>query len=141
VYTAVFDNRIQAVVSSCGLDSYLDYMNGDIRGWTSERYMPKLLAYRDRLPDIPFDFHEMLGALAPRVCFLSAPLKDTNFKWESVERIGASAKAVYRLYRKEENFVVRHSDCGHDFPDDMRQFAYQLLDRHLRRGAPVSSQV
>src|SRR5436309_12659972 len=25
VYTAVFDNRLKAVVSSCGLDSYLDY--------------------------------------------------------------------------------------------------------------------
>jgi dienelactone hydrolase len=132
VYTAVFDSRIQAVVSSCGLDSYLDYMDGDIRGWTSERYMPKLLTYRNRLQDIPVDFHEMLGALAPRVCFLSAPLKDTNFKWQSVDRVAASAKAVYRLYRKEHNLIVHHPDCGHDFPEDTRQFAYQLLEAQLR---------
>jgi pimeloyl-ACP methyl ester carboxylesterase len=132
VYTAVFDDRIRAVVSSCGLDSYLDYMNGDIRGWTSERYMPKLLAYRDRLQELPFDFPEMIGALAPRVCFISAPLKDTNFKWQSVDRVAASARAVYRLYRKEENLIVQHPDTGHDFPEEARQYAYRLLDEHLR---------
>jgi dienelactone hydrolase len=132
VYTAVFDPRIKVIVSSCGLDSYLDYKNGDIRGWTSERYMPKLLEYRNRLEEIPFDFHEMIGALAPRPCFISAPMKDDNFKWDSVDRIAAAARPVYRLYGKEKNLIVKHPECAHDFPDDMRQFAYQLMDEHLR---------
>lgn len=132
VYTAVFDQRIRAVVSSCGLDSYLDYKGGDIRGWTSERYMPGLLAYRDRLEEIPFDFHEMVGALAPRDCFISAPLKDDNFQWQSVDRIAAAARQVYRLYGEEESLIVKHPDCGHDFPDEVRQRAYELLDARLR---------
>jgi len=131
VYTAVFDSRIKAVVSSCGLDSYLDYKDGDIRGWTSERYMPKLLQYRDRLEDIPFDFHEMVGALAPRACFISAPLKDDNFKWESVDRVAAAARQIYRLYGKEKNLIVQHPDCAHDFPEEIRQRAYQILGQHL----------
>ena len=132
VYTAVFDDRIKAVVSSCGLDSYLDYKGGKIAGWTSTRYMPKLLAYENRLQDIPFDFHEMIGALAPRPCFISAPLKDDNFKWESVDRIVAAAKPVYQLYGKPENLTVEHPDVDHDFPDKMRQMAYALFDKHLR---------
>ena len=132
VYTAVFDNRIKAVVSSCGLDSYLDYKGGDIRGWTSDRYMPKLLEYRERLADIPFDFHEMIGALAPRACFISAPLRDDNFKAASVDRIVAAARPVYRLYGKPENLSVEHPDTDHDFPDAMRQRAYELFDRELR---------
>src|SRR5438046_5211217 len=70
IYTAVFDQRIKVVVSSCGFDSYLDYKDGDIKGWTSERYLPRLLAYQDRLNDIPFDFHELIGALAPRPIFI-----------------------------------------------------------------------
>ena len=65
IYTGVFDQRLKVIVSSCGLDSYLDYMNGNITGWTSDRYMPKLLSYQARLTEIPFDFHEMIGALAP----------------------------------------------------------------------------
>ena len=132
VYTAVFDHRIQAVVSSCGLDSYLDYKDGDIRGWTSDRYMPGLLAYRERLRDIPFDFHEMIGALAPRACFISAPLRDDNFKADSVDRIVAAARQVYRLYRKPENLSLEHPDSAHDFPDEMRRRAYAMFDRHLR---------
>lgn len=133
MYTAVFDDRLKVVVSSCGLDSYLDYKDGDIRGWTSDRYMPRLLNYQNRLSEIPFDFHEMVGALAPRVCFISAPLKDDNFKWKSVDEIAAAAREVYKLYRKPDNLIVKHPDCAHDFPDDMRNLAYSLFDRHLRR--------
>jgi dipeptidyl aminopeptidase/acylaminoacyl peptidase len=133
VYTAVFDDRLTVVVSSCGLDSYLDYKGGDIKGWTSERYMPRLLSYQNRLPEIPFDFHEMVGALAPRPCFISAPLKDDNFKWKSVDEVVAAAGQVYKLYGKPGNLVVKHPDCPHDFPEEMREFAYALFDRHLRR--------
>jgi dipeptidyl aminopeptidase/acylaminoacyl peptidase len=133
VYTAVFDTRIRAIVSSCGLDSFLDYKGGDIRGWTSDRYMPELLAYRKKLEDIPFDFSELIAALAPRACFISAPLRDDNFQWKSVARLAASARAIYRLHEKEENLVVHHPDCGHDFPPEVRQLAYEMLDKHLRQ--------
>src|SRR5205807_3270171 len=85
IFTAVFDPRIAVVVSSCGFDSFQDYMDGDIKGWTSERYMPRLLEYRARLAEIPFDFYELIGALAPRLVFISAPRGDTNFKWRSVD--------------------------------------------------------
>jgi dienelactone hydrolase len=132
VYTAVFDERIRVVVSSCGLDSYLDYMNGNIKGWTSERYMPKLLEYKDRLHDIPFDFHELMGALAPRHCFIIAPLGDTNFKWQSVDHVAKAAWQVYGLYGAPENLRVEHPDCGHLFPAEARERAYKLLDNVLK---------
>jgi hypothetical protein len=130
VYTAVFDERIKVIVSSCGLDSYLDYMDGQIKGWTSERYMPKLLSYR--LAEIPFDFHEMIGALAPRACFISAPLGDNNFKWRSVDEIARVASQVYELYGKPKHLRVEHPDCGHVFPPEMREIAYRLFDEQLK---------
>jgi len=130
VYTAVFDDRIKVVASSCGLDSYLDYMNGNIKGWTSERYMPKLLDFR--LEEIPFDFHEMIAALAPRQCFISAPIGDTNFKWRSVDSIAQSARQIYSLYGTPQNLRIEHPECGHLFPPEMRAMAYQLFDEHLR---------
>jgi hypothetical protein len=58
VYTAVFDDRIKAVVSSCGLDSFLDYMGGDEKvwqpgkGWTQALYMARMADYRGRLQDM-----------------------------------------------------------------------------------------
>jgi hypothetical protein len=136
VYTAVFDERIKVVVSSCGLDSFLDYYSerGDAvwqpeKGWCQLRYMPRLADYAGRVADIPFDFHELIGALAPRVCFISAPVKDSNFKWDSVGRVAAAAAQIYRLFGKPENLVVAHPDCDHDFPDAMREKAYEILNQ------------
>ncbi|MFA6561509.1 MAG: alpha/beta hydrolase [Verrucomicrobiia bacterium] len=138
VYTAVFDPRIKVIVSSCGLDSYCDYYDGNPKvwqlekGWCQTRYMPKLAGYAGRLAEIPFDFHEMVGALAPRVCFINAPLKDSNFKWQSVDRVVSAAAKVYELYGKPANLLVEHPDCDHDFPDAMREKAYRLFEQNLK---------
>jgi dienelactone hydrolase len=130
VYTAVFDERVKVVVTSCGLDSYRDYMDGNIKGWTSTRYMPKLLDYP--LTEIPFDFHEMIGALAPRTCFISAPYGDANFKWKSVDAVAAAARKAYELYGASDWLIVRHPDCGHRFPPEVRKEAYQMIEQVLR---------
>jgi hypothetical protein len=133
----VFDARIKAVVSSCGLDSYLDYYRGDEKvwmpekGWTQTRYMAKLAGYRGHLADIPFDFHELIGSLAPRHVLIIAPLKDSNFRAESVDRIIAASQPVYKLYNQPENLRVMHPDCEHDFPEEMREAAYALFDTVL----------
>jgi hypothetical protein len=138
IYTAVFDSRIQAVVSSSGFDSFLDYYSGNPanwqagRGWCQERYMPKLAAYYGRLEQIPFDFSELLGALAPRPVFINAPLQDSNFQWRSVDRMVAAALPVYRLYKAPANLHVEHPDCSHDFPPEIREKAYHFLDQQLR---------
>lgn len=130
IYTAVFDERIKVVVSSCGFDSFLDYMNGNIKGWTSDRYMPKLLQYP--LAEIPFDFHELIGALAPRACFVSAPFYDHNFKWQSVFQIEEAASKVYQLYGAEKQLRVKHPKCAHEFPKEMREAAYKIIGEQLR---------
>jgi hypothetical protein len=138
VYTAVFDDRLKVVVSSCGLDSFLDYYKGDEkvwlpqRGWTQTRYMPRLAGYRNRLPEIPFDFHELIGALAPRPVLIVAPLEDSNFRAESVDRIAAAARPVYELYGQPARLRIEHPDCAHDFPKEMRDAAYALFDAVLR---------
>src|SRR5258706_9824537 len=106
IFTAVFDERIKVIVSSCGFDSFLDYMNGNIKGWSSDRYMPKLFDYLNRPVDIPFDFHELLGALAPRPIFINAPLGDSNFKSKSVDQIVSTASPVYRLLCVHQNLTV-----------------------------------
>ena len=137
VFTSVLDNRIEVIVSSCGLDSFLDYMGGDPavwrpeKGWCQTRYMPRLAGYAGRLEEIPFDFHELVGALAPRPCFISAPLRDSNFKWDSVDRIAGAALQIYKLYGKEHNLIVEHPNADHDFPDAMREKAYALFEKHL----------
>jgi dienelactone hydrolase len=130
IYTAAFDARIRVVVSSCGFDSYRDYKDGNITGWTSDRYMPKLKQYA---PDrYPFDFHEIIGALAPRPVFVNAPLGDTNFKWRSVDAVAAAARQIYSLHGVSQNLRIEHPDCEHVFPKEVRERAYQVMDATLR---------
>jgi len=137
VYTAVFDDRVKVVVTSCGLDSFLDYYGGEEKvwlpekGWAQTRYMPKLAGYRGRLKEIPFDFHEMIGALAPRHVLIIAPIKDHNFRAESVDRIVAAAKSIFALYGHPDRLRVEHPDCEHDFPKEMRDKSYALIDSVL----------
>ena len=137
IYTAVFDDRIKAVVSSCGFDSFLDYyrekpeMWQPQKGWTQTRYMPALSDYADRKEQIPFDFPELIGALAPRACLAIAPKGDTNFKWRSVERIIEAARPVFALHGAPEKLAVEHPDCGHDFPPEMRARAYAWLEKFV----------
>jgi pimeloyl-ACP methyl ester carboxylesterase len=138
IYTAAWDERITAVVSSCGFDSYLDYYSerGDAvwrpgQGWTQERYMPALADYAGRLREIPFDFHELIGALAPRAFLAIAPRGDANFKWRSVDRVMAAARPVYALHGVPERIAVEHPECEHDFPPEMRERAYAWLRRFL----------
>ncbi|MGI8782296.1 MAG: alpha/beta hydrolase family protein [Acidobacteriota bacterium] len=138
VYTSVFDDRIKAVVSSCGLDSYLDYYAGKEanwypeKGWCQTRYMPKLAEYRGRLEEIPFDFHAMIGALAPRRVLIIAPTRDHNFEAKSVDRIARAAGKVFKLYGHPERLQIEHPDCEHDFPNEMREKAYKLFDEVLK---------
>jgi hypothetical protein len=138
VFTSVFDDRITTVVSSCGLDSFRDYYDGADavwqpgKGWTQTRYMPRLAEYRGRLGEIPFDFGELLGALAPRSVLVIAPLHDSNFRSASVDRVIAAARPVFALYDRPSSLKVEHPDCGHEFNKAMRDEAYALLEARLR---------
>jgi dienelactone hydrolase len=130
IYTAVFDARIKVVVSSCGFDSFLHYMDGDVAGWTQELYMPRIATYE--LKEIPFDFHELMGALAPRTVYVSAPTGDANFKWESVDEIATAARKIFSLYGAADNLIIKHPDCEHDFPDEVREPAFDVILKTLK---------
>lgn len=134
IYTAVFDKRISVIVSSCGFDSFTDYYGGNIKGWTQERYMPKLADYLGRPQEVPFDFYELVGCLAPRDFYVNAPLRDGNFKHDSVDRIFAAARAVYALHDAQDRLQVAHPDSDHDFPDNERFAAYALIEARLKSG-------
>lgn len=133
IYTAAFDDRIRVVVSSCGFDSFLDYRPTAWqpgKGWAQDRYMPKILDYARE--DIPFDFHELVGALAPRPLFVNAPVGDSNFHWQSVDRVVAAGVQIYRLYNVPDLLRVFHPDAGHDFPGEIREASYDWMEQFLR---------
>jgi hypothetical protein len=137
LFTAVFDPRLKVVVTSCGFDSFRDYYDGKPevwqsgRGWCQDRYMPRLAAYRNRLAELPFDFPDVLEAIAPRVVFVNAPLGDDNFRWRSVDRVIGAARPAYEALGSAANLEVHHPDSRHRFPPELRTQAYRRIDAAL----------
>jgi acetyl esterase/lipase len=130
MFAGVFDPRLKAIVSSCGWTPFHDYYGGKLAGWTSDRYMPRIRDVYALDPDrVPFDFQEIVAALAPRPFFSNSPLGDDNFDAAGVRRAAVEAGQVYALLGAAERLVVRQPDCEHDFPPAERRAAYQLLDR------------
>ncbi len=135
LFVAAFDQRIAAVVSSCGFTSFPKYYGGDLTGWSHRGYMPRIASEYGKSPArMPFDFPEVLGAMAPHPVFINAPLHDSNFEVSGVDDCVRSARALYRgIFHAPDRLVVVHPDCQHDFPPDVREQAYAFLDRWLRR--------
>src|SRR5438094_10592856 len=103
MFTAAFDDRLQAIVSNCGFTSFPKYYGGKLKGWTSDRYMPLIATQFDLDPKkVPFDFADVVVSLAPRAFLASAPLHDDNFEVSGVKDVIAAATPVYeRLGVKE----------------------------------------
>lgn len=132
IFTSVFDERVRVVVSSCGFDSLLDYYGGNLKGYVQERYMLSMLQFANDAPSAPWDYYELIACLAPRLVYVNAPVRDANFRWDSVDRIADAARPVFALHGKAENLLVRHPDCEHDFPDSERLESYEWIARGLQ---------
>ena len=132
LFLAVFDKRIKAVVTSCGFNSFYKYCGGDLTGWSHKGYMPRIATVYEKSPaKMPFDFPDILEAIAPRPLFINAPLKDANFEISGVYDCVNAAKTVYSLLNASGNIVMNNPDAPHDFPSEVREAAYLFLDKEL----------
>ena len=141
MFAAAFDPRLKVIVASCGwtlMDHYdigaegSKRYGGRLGPWAQERYMPLLRTkYNLDGEQFPFDFDEVIAALAPRPFFSNSPINDSNFDVEGVRKGIASASDAYTLFNAEKNLQVRYPAAGHDFPTQTRLDAYRLIDKVL----------
>lgn len=134
LFTAALDQRLKVTITSCGFTAFHDYYGGNLAGWTSPRYMPRIREQYENDPDkMPFDFYGVLGAIAPRGIFINAPLNDSNFAVAGVRQVVDRVKEIYPLFPVSHGIEVRYPDAGHGFPDAVREESYRWLDQKLRR--------
>jgi dienelactone hydrolase len=133
LFLAAFDERVKAVVTSCGFTSFSKYYGGDLTGWSHKGYMPRIADVYKKDPALmPFDFPEVLAAIAPRPVFINAPVGDGNFDVGGVLDCVQAARFVYRqIYARPEALRAVYPEAGHDFPPSVRQEAYRFLRRWL----------
>jgi hypothetical protein len=134
MFLAAFDQRVKVAVSSCGWTPFADYYHGNITGWTSPRYMPRLKdVYHLDPKSAPFDLDEVAAAIAPRPFFSNSPLHDANFDVKGVRKAEPEVRKVYQLLGAPDALRVVHPDCAHDFPPEVREEAYRFIDTALKR--------
>jgi dienelactone hydrolase len=133
LFLGVFEPRIRAVVTSAGFNTFRKYYDGNLTGWTSNRYMPRIASEYGSDPErVPFDFTEVLGALAPRPVFVNAPRDDSNFEVSGVQDCVAAALPVYRdVYGAGNRLMAIYPEGGHGFDPEARRQAYEFLTAWL----------
>lgn len=133
LFVGVFDPRLKVMVSSSGFDSFNDYKGGDLSGWCQPRYMMRIQNVYGKDPKkMPFDFPEVLAALAPRYLYVHAPSEDSNFRVESARRCVGAASAIYSLLGAPDHIEAVYPPGGHGFPPEAREAAYRFIDRVLK---------
>jgi dienelactone hydrolase len=130
IFTALFDERLKAVVSSCG---FCRFHKDDVPSWTGPRYMPRIAKeYGNDADRVPFDFPELIAVIAPRGFFASAAQKDADFDVTGVKETMDAAKPIFELLQAADRLEAYYPPTDHAFPDDARAKAYDFLDRNLK---------
>lgn len=150
MFIAAFDTRLKVAVSSSGWTQFEYYNIGDeaskkyggrLGPWAQTRYMPLIRTkYKLDAKLIPFNFDDIITAIAPRAFFSVSPLRDANFDVKGVRAGISLAEKVYNNLGAADLLQVRYPDAAHDFPVENRKEVYGFLDRilgHTPLYAPV----
>lgn len=133
--TAAFDYRISVVIASGGFTTFDRFEPNLWKKYTTDpRRMPRLQSvYGGDPAKIPFDFPEVLAAIAPRPIYINAPLKDPSLDSAGVKAAVDAVSAVYQLKGAQGAVTLVQPDAGPGFSD--RQAAYTWLDQRFTTGA------
>jgi len=134
VYTAAFDDRLTVIVSSCGLDSYLDYYEGQSeelgpgKGLVPDALHAEAGRLQGPARGHPFDSTRMIGALAPAAHAHIAPTE--GFELPRRQRGPASSPppACLQALRPRAAAAASASPTAGTTPAQMREAAYKMFD-------------
>jgi pimeloyl-ACP methyl ester carboxylesterase len=112
LYTAALDPRVKGVVSIAGftpMRTDLDERGtGGVTRYSRERdLMPRLGFFVGHESQIPYDFHELLGMIAPRPVLVVQPSLDRDAVPGDVKISVDQAKKVYALYDASGKLELR----------------------------------
>jgi dienelactone hydrolase len=125
LYSAALDERIAGVVSVCGFTP----MRTNIPGKTAEGIyafshlhglQPRLGFFAGEEVRIPYDFHEVLGCIAPRPLLIIAPAWDQFADNQEVKKCVDEVARVYRMYSSDDKIQLSVPDDYNRLSGDMR---------------------
>jgi dienelactone hydrolase len=115
--TAALDERVRAVAAICGFSPFR--LEGPSSGTEGLRHyshlhglIPRLGFFLGNEERVPFDYDEVIAAIAPRPVLVVAPELDRYAPVANVRRVVEAAAGVYRLYGQPEALTL---DTPFDF--------------------------
>ena len=137
LFLGAFDPRVRLVVSSCGFTRFTKTdcegksSPGDLTDWGHPANMPLIRSrFGARAENMPFDFPDVLMAIAPRPLFVNAPTQDF-MNLEGVKECFARVASSYALHQAGDRLQSIHPSCKHDFPPEAREAAYEFIAKML----------
>ena len=111
IYTAALDPRVKGVVSICGftpmrLDTADRGAGGIARYSHVHGLLPRLGFFIGEESRIPYDYHELIGSIAPRPVFILQPQLDRDAEPADVRKAVDQARKVYQLYGAADKLML-----------------------------------
>jgi len=137
LYAAALDSRIQGVVSVCGFTPMrtdtLARGTGSVARYSHERdLMPRLGFFVGHEAQIPFDFHEVLGLIAPRPLLVIQPQLDRDATPADVATAVNEARRVFALYAASSKLELRQPWDYSRLPNRLQDEAIQWMGQNLK---------
>jgi pimeloyl-ACP methyl ester carboxylesterase len=129
LYTAALEPKVAGVVAVSAFtpmrtDTADKGAGGIARYALGRPLLPRLGFFVGHESQIPYDYDEIVGSIAPRPVYLANPLFDRDANFNDVHATATAAKKVYTLYQADANLRL-------DEPYDYDRLTAFLQDRIL----------
>ncbi len=125
VYTAALDSRVQGIVSVCG---FTPMRTDSVARYAFEHpLLPRLGLFAGHEPQIPYDFDDLLGAIAPRAALVVQPQLDRDANPADVRAAVERARKIYALYGETGKLALQEPWDYNRLPEKTQDAAIQWL--------------
>jgi dienelactone hydrolase len=137
LYTAAMDSRVKGVVSICGFTPMRTDTaargTGGIARYSHERgLIPRLGLFIGHEAQIPYDFDELLGLIAPRPALVVQPQLDRDATPADVQAAVERTRKIYSLYSAAGRLALQEPWDYNRLPDSTQEKIVRWMGDNLR---------
>ena len=136
MYTAALDSRVKGIVSVAGFtpmrQDTANVGDGGVARYATERdLIPKLGFFIGHERQIPYDYQDLLGMIAPRPVLVVEPQLDRDAVPANVEAAVGQAKQIYTLYGAGDKLGLQEPWDYNRLPNNMMDEAVKWMGKNL----------
>ncbi len=137
LHTAALDPRVKGVVSICGFtpmrtDTAAKGTGGLARYSVELPLLPRLGFFIGHEAQLPYDYNELLGAIAPRPVYVLQPELDRDATPADVKTAVNQAKKVYSFYSATDKLVLDEPWDYNRLPEVTQDRIIQWMGANMR---------